>query len=113
MLKIQILGNTATRRNLRTLLENNETCTGSNSKNRVSKHEVHKPSIHEEGLPFPTKNLGVANIEDQCVEMVNVYVFVNESSHSSWTELFGELGGLQEQELSLFNIAQEIDIGAF
>ena len=31
--------------------------------------------------------------------MENVYVFVNESSHSTWTKLFGELGNLQEHEL--------------
>ena len=35
----------------------------------------------------------------QCVDMGNVHVFVNESSHSSWTELFGEFGDLQEHEL--------------
>ena len=35
----------------------------------------------------------------KCVDMENVHVFVNESSHSSWTKLFGEPGGLQEHEL--------------
>ena len=32
-----------------------ETCTGSNSKNRVSKHEVHEPSEHDEDLPLLTQ----------------------------------------------------------
>ena len=49
--------------------------------------------------------------------MGNVHVFVNESSHSSWTELFGEPGGLQEHELrgnsELIQYDTEIDIGAF
>ena len=35
-----------------------ETCTCSDPKNRVSKHEVHKPPIHDEGLSFLTK-LGI------------------------------------------------------
>ena len=37
--------------------------------------------------------------EDKCADMGNVHVFVNESSHSSWTELFGEFGDLQEHKL--------------
>ena len=39
------------------LYQNKETCTGSDSKNRVSKHEVHKHQRHDEGLPFPTKSI--------------------------------------------------------
>ena len=78
-----------------------ETCTGSDSKDRVSEHEVHKPTIHDEGLPFHAKEVGnyskVLNIctwsiKDQCVDMGNVHVFVNESSQSSWTIFFGESG---------------------
>ena len=38
-------------------------------------------------------------LKTKCVDLENVHVFVNESSHSSWTELFGEPGGLQEHEL--------------
>ena len=57
------------------------------------------------------------SIKDQCVDMENVHVFVNESSHSSSTELFGEPGGLQEHELrgnsELIQDHTEIDIGAF
>ena len=44
-------------------------------------------------------NIFNASMKDICVDMENVHVFVNESSHSSWTELFGELGGIQECEL--------------
>ena len=56
-----------------------ETCTGSDSKNRVSQHDVHKPLIHDEGLPFFAKEVGnnsrVLNIfngsiQDKCVDMV-------------------------------------------
>ena len=39
-------------------------------------------------------------IKTFCVDMENVHVFVNESSHSSWTELFGELGGSQRTRTS-------------
>ena len=49
--------------------------------------------------------------------MENVHVFVNESSHSSLTELFGNPGGLQKHELrgnlELIQYHTEIDIGAF
>ena len=78
-----------------------ETCTGTNSKNRDSEHEEHEPSVHDEDLPFPTEevanytsllNILNGSIEDKCVDMVNVHVFVTESSHSSWTKLFGEAG---------------------
>ena len=31
-----------------------ETCTGSDSEDRVSKHEVREPSIHAKGLSFLT-----------------------------------------------------------
>ena len=55
MLKIQILGNSVIRRNLPTLLVEGN---GSDSKDRASEHEVHKPSIHDEGLPLPTKEVG-------------------------------------------------------
>ena len=37
-------------------------------------------------------------IEDLCFDIENVHVFVNESSHLTWTELFGKLGCLQEHE---------------
>ena len=62
-------------------------------------------------------NILNGSIEDKCVGMGNVHVFLNESSHSSWTDLFGELGGLQEHELrgnsELIQYHTEIDLGAF
>ena len=125
-LQIHILGNRVKRRNLHKLYKYKETCTGSNSKNRVSKHDVHEPSVHDEGLPFPTKevgnysrilNISNGNIKDKCVDKENVHVLVKESSHSSWTEIFGEPGGLQEHELrgnsKLIQYHTEMDIGAF
>ena len=30
--------------------------------------------------------------------MENVYGFIDGSSHSAWTDFFGELGGLQEHQ---------------
>ena len=57
------------------------------------------------------------SINDKCVDMANVQVFVYESSHSSWTELFFKLEVLQENECwgnsELIQCHTEIDIGAF
>ena len=59
-------------------------------------------------LPVPTKEIGNysrllnflnGSIQNKCVDMENVHVLVDESSHSSWTELLGKHGGLQEYEL--------------
>ena len=36
-----------------------ETCTGSDSRDRASEHEVHKPSIHDESLPFFKRSWGL------------------------------------------------------
>ena len=62
-------------------------------------------------------NIFNESIEDKCVDMVNVHVFVNESSHSPWIKLFCEPGGLQEHELrgnsELIHYHTEIDIRAF
>ena len=72
------------------------------------KHEVPEPSVHDEDLPFSTKEVGNSSrllnilngsIKDKCVDKENGHIFVNESSHSSWTELFGEIGGPQEYVL--------------
>ena len=38
-------------------------------------------------------------LKTHLLKMENVHVLVNESSRSSWTELFGKPGGLQEHEL--------------
>ena len=71
-----------------------ETCVGRNSLNGISKYEVHEPSVHDEDLPFSTKEvenyrsiLNVLNgsIEDKCKEMRNVCGFITESRHPSWT----------------------------
>ena len=53
---------------------------------------------------FLPKKLGMLNVlngssEDKCIDMGNVHGFIDESRHSSWTELFGKLGSLQEHEL--------------
>ena len=62
-------------------------------------------------------NMFNGSIKDKCVDMRNVHVFVNESSHSSWTKTFGEVGSLQEHELreisELIQHHTEIDTGAF
>ena len=83
-------------------------------------------AVHDEGLPFPTKEVGNysrtlnildGSIKDKCVDMGDVHAFENENSHPSWTELFGEFGDLQEHELrgnsELIQHHTEIDIGAF
>ena len=55
-------------------------------------------------------------LQQQSFKLVNVHVFVNECSHSSWTELFGEPGGVKEHELrgnsEFVRYRAEIDIGA-
>ena len=74
------------------LYQYKETCTGSDSMNRVSKHELHEPSMHDEDLPYLAKEVGSysillnifnGSIKDKCVDIGNVHVFVNGSSHSS------------------------------
>ena len=76
---------------------------------------------------FLQKKLGITavhstffdgNMKDQCVHVGNVHLFVNESSHSSWTKLlFCEFGDLQEHELrgnwEFIQYHTEIDTGAF
>ena len=49
------------------------------------------------------------SIQNKCVNTENVHVFGNECSHSSWTELSGEPGGLQKHEFEgiLFGITQK------
>ena len=37
------------------LYQDKETCSGSNSKNGISKYEVHEPSVHDKDLPFSAK----------------------------------------------------------
>ena len=85
-----------------------------------SKHEIHQPSEHDEDLPFPTKEVGNysnSTFSMEALKTNGVHFFVNESSHSSWAESFGERGLLQDHELrgnsELLQCHTEIDIGAF
>ena len=103
------------------LYQHKKTCASSKLKNEISKY-----AVHDRNLPISAEEVGnyrsilhVLNgsIEDTFFDMENVNVFVNESSHSSWTELFGEPGSLQEHELrgnsELVQYHPTIDIGAF
>ena len=45
------------------------------------------------------RNLFNASIQNKCIDMENVRVFVNESRHPSWAELFGEFGDLQKHKI--------------
>ena len=85
-----------------------------------------KPLIHDEGLPFPTDEVGNysrilnifnGSIKDTCVDMVNVHVFVNESSHSSGTKLIRKNGSIQGHEFrgnsEFMQYHKETDIGTF
>ena len=56
MLKIQIPGNRAG--GIFELYKYKEICTGSDSKDRVSEHELHEPSIHDERLSVYAKEVG-------------------------------------------------------
>ena len=112
-LNIQIPGNRAAGRNLRAWLAQWNLC-GSEHKDKVSEHEVHKPSIHDEDLPFCAKkvgnhrrllNIGTWSTKDQYIDMG--HVFVNESSHSSWTKQ--ELRGNSE----FIQYHTEINVGSF
>ena len=58
MLNMQTPGNRATGRNLRTRPVQGNLC-GSDSKDRVSEHEDHKPSRHDEGFPIFAKEVGM------------------------------------------------------
>ena len=68
---------------------------------------------------FLQKKLGIAAgystfsmeaLKTKCVDMENVHVFAKKSSHSSWTELFCELGRLHKLRgiQSLFNITPKL-----
>ena len=87
---------------------------------RVSELEVHEPSVHDQDLSVPARDVGNvsrildfhdASIQNKCADLENVHVFVDESSHPSWTELPDEFGDLQQHELqkkSLFNVIQKL-----
>ena len=74
------------------------------SKTKFSEHGIHEPSIHDQDLSVPAKEVGNhsklpnflnGSIQNKCIDMGNVHVLVDESSHSSWAELFN----VQEHEL--------------
>ena len=89
--------------------------------------EIHDPSIHDQDLSDPAKevrnvsrilNYLNGSIKNKCVDMVYVHVFVDESSHSSWTELLANLKVYKntnfEEIESLFNqYYSEVDSGTF
>ena len=83
--------------------------------------QIFETWIHDEDLPCLSEEVGNyskllnifnGSIKDICVEMQKVHVFVNESSHSSWTGLFGESGGYKntnfEDMPSSFNTTQKL-----
>ena len=80
-------------------LQQNEETRASCVNTRITKHEIHEPSTHEQDLSVSAKEIGnvskrrnilSASFQNKCIEMVNVHVFVDESRLSSWAELFGE-----------------------
>ena len=116
----RFLGNRATRRNLRTLLVQGD-LYGQRLQEQSFKHEVQKPSIHDKGLPFPAKEVGNhsrilnifnENIKDQCVDMENVHVFVNETAIHLGRNYLANLEVYKntnfEEIQSLFNITQKM-----
>ena len=121
MLNVQILGNNATGRKSSNSTSIRKLVRAVKSKDRVSEHELHKPSIHDEDLPFScrrswelqqgTQHLHLKH-KDQCVDMKNVHVFVNESSHSSWTKFLANLevykNTIFENIWSLFKITKKL-----
>ena len=57
------------------------------------------------------------SIKNKCDDTEDVHVLIDESSHSSWAELSGKLGGLQEHKLrgdwKFIQHHTEVDIGKF
>ena len=122
MLKVQILGNSTIRRKLRTLLARGNLCRQQLQERNFKIWSSRTISTWQRSSIFLQKKLGILNVlngssEDKCIDMGNVYGFIDESRHSSWTELFGKLGSLQEHELrgnsELVWYHTKIDIGAF
>ena len=121
-LKVQILGNSTIRRKLRTLLARGNLCRQQLQERNFKIWSSRTISTWQRSSIFLQKKLGILNVlngssEDKCIDMGNVYGFIDESRHSSWTELFGKLGSLQEHELrgnsELVWYHTKIDIGAF
>ena len=89
--------------------------TGSNSKNRFSKHEIHEPSVHDEGLPFPTKEVGnYSRLLKMSVEASETNVLICGMFMSSSMKEAIHLGPIMLRGNSeLVQYHTEIDIGAF
>ena len=51
------------------------------------------------GITAGYSSFSMEALKTHFLNMENVHVLVNESSRSSWTELFGKPRGLQEHEL--------------
>ena len=125
MLKVQIRGKTIWSVGIFKLYYHTESCVGTNSKNRISKHEVHEPSAHDQDLTFLTKEFGnyrripnilIGSIEDTCVDM---RMFMSSSMKAAIHLGPNFLVNLEvykkknlEEIQSLINITQ-IDFGAF
>ena len=104
-----------------------EICTGSDSKDRVSELDVHKPTIHDEGLPFfCKKKLGItARYSTFALEASKTNVLMWEMFISSSTKAAIHLGpnclaNLEiykntnfEESSEFIQCHTEIDIGAF
>ena len=56
-------------------------------------------SAKESGNVSKRRNILNASIQNKCLDMENVHVFVDESRHPSWAELFVEFGDPQEQKI--------------
>ena len=88
-----------------------ETCTGSDSKNRVSQREVHNPSVRDKGLPFSYKRSWDLQ-QDQCVDMG---MFMSSSTKAAIHLGPNYLANLEvykitnfEEIQTLFNIIQKL-----
>ena len=80
------------------LQELKETCTFIT---RMEKHGTHEPWLHEQdtsvfaeeiGNVFNQRNILNGRIRAKCIDMENVYHFVDESRHSSWAEFQVQIG---------------------
>ena len=62
---------------------------------KVFQHLHKKEVVNHNGL----LNFCNGSNEDQCIDVEIVHIFVSESSHSSWTKLFGNFRSTQEHKL--------------
>ena len=95
MVKIQILGNRVTRRNLRTLLVQGvlygRRLQEQSFKNlKHTNHQYMTKIFHvlqkKLGMTVGYSTFSMEALKTKCVEMENVHAFVNGGSHSPWTE---------------------------